>query len=83
MASPNIADMLAVVAPSYSDPSNYQLSNVPKPVISDPTEILIQVHAASVNPIDVKLASGIFKFALKDEYGPLGATFVETISHSL
>jgi len=63
-----MSGMLSVTTPSYSDPSGYQLSTLPVPSIVDPTDVVIRVHAASINPIDVKLASGIFKLVLKDEY---------------
>ena len=64
-----MTEMLAIVAPSYCDPSGYVLSTtVAKPVLTDPSDVIIRVHAASVNPIDVKLASGLFKMALTDEY---------------
>lgn len=69
--------MLAVTAPFYSDPSNYQLSELPRPVVSEPTDVVIQVHAASINPIDVKKAAGMFKLAIKDEYeNPLPGTWI-------
>ena len=67
-----MADMLSVTAPSYSKPEGYQLSTIPRPVITEPTDVLIRVHAASINPIDVKLAEGLMKMAVKDEYaGPV------------
>ena len=62
------AEMLSVAAPSYSDPSRYELVKLPRPTISEPTDVLIQVHAASINPVDVKLAAGLFKYVLTDEY---------------
>ena len=60
--------MLCVTAPRYTDPSNYELSNLPLPEVTDSKDVVIQVHAASVNPIDVKKASGLLKAALKDKY---------------
>ncbi|GFG06162.1 2-methylene-furan-3-one reductase [Aspergillus udagawae] len=44
------------------------LSELPKPEIQDPKGVLIKVHAASVNPIDVKKADGILKFLQKDAF---------------
>lgn len=58
--------MLAVTAPSYVDPSGYQLSTLPRPVISDQTDVLVRVHAASINPVDVKKAAGVLKLAIKE-----------------
>lgn len=59
--------MLSIVAPSHTDPSGYQIIELPKPVVSEPTDVVIQVYGASVNPIDVKKAAGALKMALKDQ----------------
>lgn len=61
--------MQCIVAPSYTDPSRYELGRLPIPNISEPSDVQIEIHAASINPIDVKKASGALKIALKDEYG--------------
>lgn len=58
--------MLSITAPRYTDPSGYELSTVPRPTVTDKTEVVIRVHAASVNPVDVKKAAGVFKLAIKD-----------------
>ncbi|KAB8077263.1 chaperonin 10-like protein [Aspergillus leporis] len=58
--------MLSLNIPAYSDPSGYILSDLPKPEITDSKDVVIKVHAASVNPVDVKKADGILKMALKD-----------------
>ena len=63
-----MAGMLSIATPAYSDPSRYELVNLPQPTVSEPTDVVIQVHAASVNPVDVKLAAGMLKFAVLDEY---------------
>lgn len=63
-----MADMLCITTPAYSDPSRYELATVPRPAVSRPDDVLIQVRAASVNPVDLKLASGVLKMAVKDEY---------------
>ncbi|KAG0154344.1 hypothetical protein PDIDSM_1724 [Penicillium digitatum] len=60
--------MLSLSIPSYSKPSGYQLSELAKPEISDPKDVIIRVHAASINPIDVKKADGLLKFAMKDTF---------------
>lgn len=60
------AEMLSVTAPTYTDPSRYELSTVLRPTVTDMTDVVIRVHAASVNPVDVKKASGVFKMALKE-----------------
>ncbi|KAF4969189.1 hypothetical protein FSARC_3565 [Fusarium sarcochroum] len=60
--------MLSVTAPTYTDPSRYELSNLPRPTVTGETDVLIQVHAASINPVDVKKADGVFKLAVKEEF---------------
>lgn len=62
--------MLSINIPKYSPPANYELSKLPAPTVTNPKDILIRVHAASINPIDVKKASGISKLVLKDRYTP-------------
>jgi NADPH:quinone reductase-like Zn-dependent oxidoreductase len=63
---PETETMLAVTAPTYTDPSRYELSTVSKPKVMEPTDVLIKVHAASINPVDVKKADGVFKQAVKE-----------------
>ncbi|KAL2820281.1 chaperonin 10-like protein [Aspergillus granulosus] len=60
--------MLSLNTPTYSPPSGYQVSELPKPVLEDSNDVIIKVHAASINPIDVKKASGILKKGFKDEF---------------
>ncbi len=60
-------DMLAVTIAAFTDPSGYQLSTVPRPEVTDDTDVVIRVHAASINPVDVKKAAGVFKMAMKEE----------------
>ena len=62
------SDMLAITTPAYSDPSRYELTTVTKPIVSDPTDVMLKVHAASINPVDVKKAAGAFKMALTEQY---------------
>lgn len=65
--------MLSITTPSFSDPSAYQLSTLAKPTATNPTDVVIKVHSASVNPIDVKKASGALKLALSEEFVNLSA----------
>ncbi|CAG8936109.1 unnamed protein product [Penicillium salamii] len=60
--------MLSLNVPAYSDPSGYQLSELAKPELNHPKDVIIKVHAASINPIDVKKADGILKLAIKDSF---------------
>lgn len=48
--------MRALALAQHCNPSAYNLANLPVPRITKPDELLIKVHAASVNPVDVKLA---------------------------
>ncbi|KFY25956.1 hypothetical protein V491_01533 [Pseudogymnoascus sp. VKM F-3775] len=55
--------MRALAIPSFGKPSSYGLASVPTPQITQPDEVLIKIHAAGVNPIDIKVAEGALKFA--------------------
>ena len=60
--------MRSVYITEHTAPGQYQLGDVPSLVVEKPNDILIKVHAASINPIDVKKASGATKMVLKDRY---------------
>ncbi|EXF85475.1 hypothetical protein CFIO01_08983 [Colletotrichum fioriniae PJ7] len=62
------SSMLAITAPSFCDPSAYELSTIPQPVVRGPTDVVFRVHAASINPVDVKKAAGVFKLAVKETF---------------
>jgi NADPH:quinone reductase-like Zn-dependent oxidoreductase len=51
--------MRALKAPKFTNPSHYKLLTLPTLTIFSPTDDLIRVHATSINPIDVKKASGV------------------------
>ena len=57
MASKIPITMRAIALTRFCGPSEYNLGSLPVPKITKPDEMLIRVRAASVNPIDVKLAS--------------------------
>lgn len=59
--------MLAISIPAYSKPSGYQVAEFPKPVVDADSDVIIKVHAASINPVDVKRADGIMKMIVKDK----------------
>lgn len=61
--------MQSIYINTYSEPNGYQLGELAKPVIEDDRDVLIKVHAGSVNPIDVKMASGVLKMVTPLEYG--------------
>ena len=58
--------MLSLTTTNYSPPSAYWVSELLKPVLDNCNDVIVKVHAASINPIDVKKASGIMKRGLKD-----------------
>jgi hypothetical protein len=49
--------MRAIALTKFCTPAEYNLGTLPVPKITKPDELLIRVRAASVNPVDVKLAS--------------------------
>jgi NADPH:quinone reductase-like Zn-dependent oxidoreductase len=58
--------MRAIALAAYGKPSQYDIATLPTPQITKDDEVLIKVHAASINPVDVKLASGAAKMFKKD-----------------
>ncbi|MFG6687467.1 NADP-dependent oxidoreductase [Mariniflexile sp. HNIBRBA6329] len=55
--------MKAYTINRYSKEDKLQLVEVTEPVVKE-NEVLVQVHSASINPLDVKLKSGEFKLLL-------------------
>lgn len=53
-------NMRAYVLTRYGDPSAMEFRNVPKPS-PGPGEVLIQVHAAGLNPVDFKIRKGMLR----------------------
>ncbi|KAG6182833.1 hypothetical protein E4U46_005903 [Claviceps purpurea] len=61
--------MQAVILPTtYSDPSGFELSSLPRPKVTNSSDVVVRVHASSINPIDVKKASGLMKMMSKDSF---------------
>lgn len=56
--------MKALTLTKYAKRGNIVFADVPRPVIG-PEEILVQVHAAALNPIDYMIPKGTFKPILK------------------
>jgi NADPH:quinone reductase-like Zn-dependent oxidoreductase len=75
MASSPTSEMLSICIPSYTKPSGYGLAKFPKPVVEADTDVVIKVHAASINPIDLKKADGALSIAVKDR--------LERFSHTI
>jgi NADPH:quinone reductase-like Zn-dependent oxidoreductase len=55
--------MKAFIVKRYSKEDKLQLVELPEPAVKD-NEVLVQIHAASINQIDIKLKSGEFKLLL-------------------
>lgn len=53
--------MKALAIEKYCKPDEYQILDLPVPKVTGPDDVLIKVHASSINPVDVKVASGIAK----------------------
>ena len=47
--------MRALAVSRFCMPADYGIATLPVPEISKPDELLVRVHAASVNPVDVKM----------------------------
>jgi len=60
--------MRSLAIQNYCKPESYEIMSVDDPRIEDSGDLLIKVHAASINPIDVKLASGLVKMVQTDMY---------------
>jgi NADPH:quinone reductase-like Zn-dependent oxidoreductase len=58
--------MKAVLLYSYGDPEQLRYEETPVPKFGD-NEVLVKMHATSINPIDVKIRSGAAKsrFSIK------------------
>ncbi|PQO38636.1 NAD(P)-dependent alcohol dehydrogenase [Blastopirellula marina] len=64
--------MQAVVLPRYGSADNLQFTSIRPPKITA-DQVLIKVHATSVNPIDWKLRQGMLKWVMPDKLpGVLG-----------
>ncbi|WP_434684227.1 zinc-dependent alcohol dehydrogenase family protein [Pseudanabaena minima] len=73
--------MKAILMTAAGDPNVLKLGDVPEPTIQAPTEMLVRLKAAGVNPIDTKLRSrGTFQpDRLPSILGCDGAGIVEAI----
>ncbi len=56
--------MKALIFKRYSKPAQPVFADIPKPALK-PNEILVQVHAVGLNPIDTMIPKGIFKQILQ------------------
>src|ERR687897_917664 len=56
--------MKALVFKSYGGPDQIAFADTPRP-LPKPDEILVQIHAAGLNPIDYMIPKGMFKPILR------------------
>jgi NADPH:quinone reductase-like Zn-dependent oxidoreductase len=68
MDQQEITTMRSLVSEAYGPPAGYTVLSLPIPKIGAPDELLIKVHAASINPIDVGAANGAMKMAIASTY---------------
>jgi NADPH:quinone reductase-like Zn-dependent oxidoreductase len=54
--------MKALIFKRYTKPAQLAFADIPKPVLK-PHEILVEVHAVGLNPIDTMIPKGSFKQA--------------------
>src|SRR5437762_791980 len=52
--------MKALILKKYGRPDQVVFADIPKPALK-PDEILVQIHAAGLNPIDTMIPKGTFK----------------------
>ncbi len=71
-----VGDMKAALLTRYGDNGAVEVGEVSAPAIGD-TDILIEVRAASVNPLDVKTRAGQVKLLLKYERPLVMGSFEE------
>src|SRR2546425_5411549 len=56
--------MKALIFKRYGGPDQVTFADIPRPV-PEPDEILVQVHAAGLNPVDNKIREGKMKSLLR------------------
>lgn len=66
MAIPSRTMRSLAVRSKYGKPSTYEILDLPIPKITAPNEVLVKVHAASINTGDTQMVSGMFRLAMKN-----------------
>lgn len=54
--------MRSLAVPRYCEPAEYEVMELPVPDIRSPHEVLVQVHAASLNTGDTQAVGGDMRF---------------------
>lgn len=77
--------MKAVLMNAPGDPEVLTVSDIPKPELTDPSAVLVKLHAAGVNPIDTKVrkVNSYFPGQLPSVLGCDGAGVVEAVGNSV
>src|SRR5579871_3030321 len=77
--------MRAVLMNAPGDPDVLKIADIPKPSITDSSEVLVKLHAAGVNPIDTKVRklNMYYPDKLPSILGCDGAGVVEAIGSSV
>jgi NADPH:quinone reductase-like Zn-dependent oxidoreductase len=68
MTSTNAQNMRSLCVFAYTDPSKYEIASIPAPKVTLPNHVLVQVFAASINPVDIAGASGKMKSIVSTSY---------------
>ncbi|GKT64897.1 putative alcohol dehydrogenase [Colletotrichum tofieldiae] len=63
--------MRSLVAPRRCAPAEWEVAELPLPTITNPTDVIIQVHAAAVMKWDCQRAGGFAMVAMRKETFPL------------
>ena len=60
--------MRSLAIDSYSEPAKFNHANLPVPSIASPTDVLIRVHAAGINPGDLIMAAGLTRLMFSAKF---------------
>ena len=61
--------MKAAVIRNYGGPEQLEIVHTHlKPTITKPTQVLVKIHYAAVNPLDAKLCRGLFSMVVRNEF---------------
>lgn len=74
--------MKAMVLEEFGGPENFQWKDWPTPEIK-PGEVLIRIHAVSLNPVDYKMRAGHLPIPLPDVLGRDAAGTVEAVGEGV
>lgn len=70
MAKSTPATMRSLAVSKFCKPEDYEVMELPVPVIKNPGDVLVRVHAAIIATGDTQYARGVFKFFESTECVP-------------